>query len=520
MKYPIGIQTFSRIRENGYVYIDKTALIHQLVSRGSIYFLSRPRRFGKSLMISTLEAYYEGRKELFEGLAIAGLEKDWFQYPVFHIDFNGDNFAKEGVLEAAIEGYLGNWEDMYGKNPNYTTPGTRFIELLRRASEKTGRRAVVLVDEYDKPILDVLDTPLEEENRNTLKAFYSTFKGADKYLQFVMLTGVTKFSQVSVFSGFNQPKDISMDPRYESLCGITQEEMERYFHEPISELAEKDECTYEEMKERLKAQYDGYHFSENMLDIYNPFSILNAFDSLQIRDYWFASGTPTYLVRLLQHSNEQINELVGQYYDASLFADYKADVERPLPMIYQSGYLTIKDYDKYTHSYLLDFPNDEVRRGFLSLLASDYFKVQGVSVSSWLISSVRLLNAGKTAAFRNSLTAFLSGIPYDSHDSTKTPELTEKHFQYTFYLILRLIGVYCLRIEQTQSRGRVDCILETPQYIYIFEFKLDGSADEALRQIEEKGYAQPYLADKRKIVCIGVVFSSQTRTISEWKEVR
>ena len=423
---------------------------------------------------------------MFEGLAIAGLEKDWFQDPVFHIDFNGDNFAKEGVLEAAIEGYLGNWEDMYGKNPNYTTPGTRFIELLRRASEKTGRRAVVLVDEYDKPILDVLDTPLEEENRNTLKAFYSTFKGADKYLQFVMLTGVTKFSQVSVFSGFNQPKDISMDPRYESLCGITQEEMERYFHEPISELAEKDECTYEEMKERLKAQYDGYHFSENML----------------------------------QHSNEQINELVGQYYDASLFADYKADVERPLPMIYQSGYLTIKDYDKYTHSYLLDFPNDEVRRGFLSLLASDYFKVQGVSVSSWLISSVRLLNAGKTAAFRDSLTAFLSGIPYDSHDSTKTPELTEKHFQYTFYLILRLIGVYCLRIEQTQSRGRVDCILETPQYIYIFEFKLDGSADEALRQIEEKGYAQPYLADKRKIVCIGVVFSSQTRTISEWKEVR
>mgnify|MGYP000776183380 CR=1 FL=1 len=280
-----------------------------------------------------------GKKEMLYG--VLNKEKDWFQYPVFHIDFNGDNFAKEGVLEAAIEGYLGNWEDMYGKNPNYTTPGTRFIELLRRASEKTGRRAVVLVDEYDKPILDVLDTPLEEENRNTLKAFYSTFKGADKYLQFVMLTGVTKFSQVSVFSGFNQPKDISMDPRYESLCGITQEEMERYFHEPISELAEKDECTYEEMKERLKAQYDGYHFSENMLDIYNPFSILNAFDSLQIRDYWFASGTPTYLVRLLQHSNEQINELVGQYYDASLFADYKADVERPLPMIYQSGYLTI-----------------------------------------------------------------------------------------------------------------------------------------------------------------------------------
>lgn len=518
MKYPIGIQTFSRIREDGYVYVDKTALIHQLVSRGKIYFLSRPRRFGKSLMISTLEAYYEGRKELFEGLAIAGLEKDWFQYPIFHIDFNGDNFAKEGVLEDKIEGFIAQGERRYGKDPDLLTMGDRFGAVLKHASEKTGRRAVVLVDEYDKPILDVLDTPMEEKNRDTLKAFYSTFKGADKYLQFVILTGVTKFSQVSVFSGFNQPDDISMDPRYEALCGITKEEVEHYFHEPISELAEKEENTYQEMKERLRAQYDGYHFSENLLDIYNPFSILNAFNKLQIRDYWFASGTPTYLVRLLQHSNEQINELVGHYYDASLFADYKADVERPLPMIYQSGYLTIKDYDKYTHSYLLDFPNDEVRRGFLSLLASDYFKTQGVSVSNWLISSIRMLNAGKTDDFRDSLTAFLSSIPYDSHDSTKHPELTEKHFQYTFYLILRLIGVYCLRIEQTQSRGRVDCILETPQYVYIFEFKLDGTADEALRQIEEKGYAQPYLTDKRKIVRIGVVFSSQTRTISEWKE--
>lgn len=518
MKYPIGIQTFSRIRKGGYVYVDKTALIYQLVSKGSIYFLCRPRRFGKSLMISTLEAYYEGRKELFEGLAIAELEKDWFQYPVFHVDFNGDNFAKEGVLEDKIEGFIAKAERLYGKDPDLLTMGDRFEAVLKRASEKTGRGAVVLIDEYDKPILDVLDTPMEEQNRNTLKAFYSTFKGADKYLQFVMLTGVTKFSQVSVFSGFNQPKDISMDPRYEALCGITQEEMELYFKEPIAELAEKEGYTYEEMKKCLKAQYDGYHFSENMVDIYNPFSILNVFDSLQVRDYWFASGTPTYLVRLLQHSNEQINELAGKYYDASLFADYKADVERPLPMIYQSGYLTIKDYDKYTYSYLLDFPNDEVRRGFLSLLASDYFGTRGTSVSSWLITSVRMLNAGETAALRDSFTAFLSGIPYDSHDSTKNAELTEKHFQYTFYLILRLIGVYCLHIEQTQSQGRVDCILETPQYVYIFEFKLDGSADEALQQIEEKGYAKPYSADSRRVIRIGVVFSSQTRTVSEWKE--
>ena len=521
MKYPIGIQTFSRIRENGYVYIDKTALIHQLVSRGSIYFFSRPRRFGKSLMISTLEAYYEGRKELFEGLAIAGLEKDWFQYPVFHIDFNGDNFAKEGVLEAAIEGYLGNWEDMYGKNPNYTTPGTRFIELLRRASEKTGRRAVVLVDEYDKPILDVLDTPLEEENRNTLKAFYSTFKGADKYLQFVMLTGVTKFSQVSVFSGFNQPKDISMDPRYESLCGITQEEMERYFHEPISELAEKDECTYEEMKERLKAQYDGYHFSENMLDIYNPFSILNAFDSLQIRDYWFATGTPTYLIRLLQHSREQMNELTGKFYDPTMFIDYKADVEQPLPMIFQSGYLTIKEYNKKMGTYLLDFPNNEVRKGFLSVLAANYMKPKSKEVTSWITDAVMDLERGDTDAFRRSLTSFLASIPYDSHGSLKDIDITEKHFQYTFYLLLRLIGVYCTAIhcEDRQSYGRVDCTLEMEDYVYIFEFKMDGTAQEALEQIEKTGYAKPYLADKRKVICIGVNFSSVTRTVEDWEEV-
>jgi len=518
MKYPIGIQTFSQIREDGYVYVDKTDLIHQLVSRGKIYFFSRPRRFGKSLMLSTLEAYYEGRKELFEGLAIAGLEKDWLQYPVFHIDFNGDNFAKEGVLEDKIEGFIAQGERRYGKDPDLLTMGDRFEAVLKHASEKTGRRAVVLVDEYDKPILDVLDTPMEEKNRDTLKAFYSTFKGADKYLQFVILTGVTKFSQVSVFSGFNQPDDISMDPRYEALCGITKEEVEHYFHEPISELAEKEENTYQEMKERLRAQYDGYHFSENMLDIYNPFSILNAFNKLQIRDYWFASGTPTYLVRLLQHSNEQINELAGKYYDASLFADYKADVEQPLPMIYQSGYLTIKGYDKRRNRYLLDFPNNEVRKGFLSVIASNYLKPRHHEITSWVADAAIMLEDGNTTELRDSFTAFLSSIPYDSHDSTKSPELTEKHFQYTFYLILRLIGVYCLRIEQTQSHGRVDCILETPQYVYIFEFKLDGSADEALQQIEEKGYDKPYLTDKRKIVRIGVVFSSQTRTVSEWRE--
>ena len=533
MKYPIGIQSFDQIIEGGFVYVDKTALIYNLVKDGKIYFLSRPRRFGKSLLLSTLACYFQGRKELFDDLAIASLEKEWLSYPVFRVDFNGGNFAQPGELEKTIETYLAQWEKLYGKDSLETTTGDRFKGVLRRASEQAGRRAVVLIDEYDKPILDVLDTDssilnhegkkvlLEDWHREILKGFYSTFKGADEYLQFVLLTGVTKFSQVSVFSGFNQPKDISMSERYEALCGITQEELEGYFAEPIARLANKYKETTEAMIGRLKRQYDGYHFSTAMTDIYNPFSILNAFDNNHIRDYWFSTGTPTYLIRLLQHNNEQMNELTGKYYDPSMFVDYKADVEQPLPMIYQSGYLTIKQYDMLMDSYLLDFPNNEVRKGFLFLLSSSYLKPRHQDVTSWILEAAKWLRQGNTSDFRTSLTAFLASIPYDAHGSLKDLELTEKHFQYTFYLLLRLIGVYCLaiRCEDRQSFGRVDCTLEMEDYVYIFEFKLDGTAREALEQIEAKGYAKPYAGDKRKVVCIGVNFSSETRTVADWEEV-
>ena len=303
---------------------------------------------------------------------------------------------------------------------------------------------------------------LEDEHRNILKGFYSTFKAADADLRFVMLTSVTKFSQVSVFSGFNQPKDISMDKRYEALCGITQEELEEVFAEPIRQMAEEFKVDIEEMKRMLKLQYDGYHFSPAMKDIYNPFSLLNAFDMKMLRDYWFASGTPTYLIRLLNHSNEQMNELTGKYYKSQLFIDYKADVERPLPMIYQSGYLTIKDYRPMTETFLLDFPNNEVREGFLTLVASSYLKSRNDSFSSWLTDAVELLNVGEVEPFCESLTAFLASIPYDSHEALKDIKATEKHFQYTFYLLLRLIGVYCqaIKVEDRQSYGRVDCTLE------------------------------------------------------------
>ena len=521
MKYPIGIQSFEQIIEDGYVYIDKTDLVYKLTHEGKIYFLSRPRRFGKSLLVSTLKNYYLGHKELFKGLKIDSLEKDWNVHPVFHVDFNGSNFLEEGVLEKRLYAYVRDWERQYGlvSDDDSLDLGGRFMEVLRAAHEQTGLRAVVLIDEYDKPILDVLDTDygLEDRHRNVLKGFYSVFKGADSHLQFVLLTGVTKFSQVSVFSGFNQPKDISMDARYETLCGITQEELDSYFVEPVSAMAERSRCSFEEMKSLLKQKYDGYHFSDNMTDVYNPFSLLNALDSLRLQDYWFSSGTPTYLIRLLAHFKENMNELTGRYYSPEEFIDYKADVERPLPMIYQSGYLTIKDYDMEFNTFLLDFPNNEVKNGFLTALASSYLK-PSEETGGWIRDVVRTLRAGDTDRLCSLFTSFLSSIPYTMRRKEDERE-RERYFQYTFYLILRLISVYTVYVEKVQSQGRVDCVLETPQYVYIFEFKLDGTADDALRQIEEKGYANEYASDTRTLYKIGASFSSETGTIGDWKTV-
>ena len=526
MKYPIGIQDFESIINGGYVYVDKTALVYRLVTEGKIYFLSRPRRFGKSLLVSTLEAYFKGKKDMFNGLAIDSLEKEWAEYPVFHLSFGGENFLKHGALDTKLENIIGVWETEYGTDPNYTTLGNRFQYVLKAAHQKYGRRAVVLIDEYDKPLLDVLDTGmktsdghnellLEEHNRNVLKGFYSVFKEADKDLQFVLLTGVTKFSQVSVFSGFNQPEDISMSRDYEALCGITEEELYSYFAEPIAELAKVNDCTIDEMKQMLKKQYDGYHFGRRMTDIYNPFSILNACKSRNIDDYWFRSGTPSYLVRLLNHSQENMNELTNRYYTTQQFIDYKADVEKPLPMIYQSGYLTIKDYNLRRNTYLLDFPNDEVKNGFISVLANDYLKARK-DVNNWTQDVVDALEAGDLEQFRKLLTSFLADIPYTMRRK-ETERERERYFHYTFYLLLRIVSCYTVYTEKQQSEGRVDCIVETPNYIYIFEFKLDGTADEALAQIEEKGYARPYEADSRKLFKVGTVFSSETGTISDFK---
>ncbi len=529
MKYPIGIQSFDQIIEDGYVYVDKTALVYSLVKEGKIYFLSRPRRFGKSLLVSTLKNYFLGRQELFKGLAIDTLEKDWLEYPVFHVDFNGRDFTRAGALEDALGWYVAQWEKEWmverGESPRV---GDRFIQLLTQVHKRTGRRAVVLVDEYDKPILDVLDTNievvedgrqmlLEDRNRDVLKGFYSVFKAADEHLQFVFLTGVTKFSQVSVFSGFNQPKDISMDKRYESLCGITQNELDYYFAESMEEMAEVYHRDAEGMRQLLKGQYDGYHFGPRLVDVYNPFSLLNALDSMMIQDYWFRSGMPTYLIRLLNHTRENLDELTGRYYETPEFVDYKADVEKPLPMIYQSGYLTIKGYNMRRNTFLLDFPNNEVKNGFLTMVASDYLKPR-TSINNWVQDTVDALQDGDTEKFRRLLTSFLSDIPYTMRRKENERE-KERYFHYTFYLLMRLVSVYTVYTEKQQSDGRVDCVIEADDHVYIFEFKLDGTADEALRQIEEKGYALPYLKDNRHLHRVGVSFSSETGTVDDWKVV-
>ncbi len=526
MKYPIGIQSFDRIREDGYVYVDKTALLYELVSKGTIYFLSRPRRFGKSLLISTLENYFLGRRELFRGLAIDALEKEWAEYPVFHLDFNGKNFTSPMELKETVETFVSMQEEVYGKNPLANTYGDRLAYVFGKAHEKTGRRVVVLIDEYDKPLLDVMNTgipspvvggdiqTLEDYNREILKGFYSVFKLTDKHLQFVLLTGVTKFSQVSVFSGFNQPNDISCDSRFDALCGISKEELLSVFKDQIKELGEVNGMTEEETIEKLKRKYDGYHFSDGMIDVFNPFSILNCFSKNDFQNYWFSTGTPTYLMRLLADNNESINELAGKEYPAAEFVDYKATKQKPLPMIYQSGYLTIKGYNRRRDTYLLDFPNEEVRSGMVAVLSSDYFGDTS-SPSMWLNDVSDSLEAGDLEKFKLQLTGFLSNISYRFQRKQDAREC-ERHFQYTFYLILQLLGKYNTYVEKETSQGRIDCVLECPDYVYIFEFKLNSTAEVALKQIDDKGYAQPYAADKRKIYKVGISFSSETGTVNDF----
>lgn len=516
MRYPISIQTFETIRNGNYVYVDKTDLVYRLAQE-HVCFLSRPRRFGKSLLISTLDAYFSGRKELFQGLQMEKLEDKWDVYPIFRLDFANGNFSNPDELTLILEGKISYWEKLYGKDEVYKTLGARFQYVLEQAAAKTGKKVVVLIDEYDRPLLDVLGESQEAKNRNILKNFYGTFKAADASLRFVLLTGVTKFSQITVFSGFNQPNDISMDSRYDAICGITEAELHTVFAEPIKEMAHKLDYTVNEMKLELKRQYDGYHFSKDLIDVYNPFSIINAFDKMDIDNYWYQSGTPTYLAKLLEGHHVNMQKLTSRPYESQYFVDYRADAEDPLAMLYQSGYLTIKSYDKRYREYTLDYPNVEVRKGFVTLMANSYLKKDESETAHWIVSLDRMLRRGDLSELRDAFTAFLASIPYEANKDERAMNF-ETHFQYTFYIIFRLLSCYTTLIEKQNSKGRADIVVESDNDIYIFEFKLDGSAEEALQQIEDKQYALPYLDDARQIHKVGVNISSVSRTVDGWLE--
>lgn len=511
MKYPIGIQDFDKIINEGYTYVDKTELIYKLVHEGSYYFLSRPRRFGKSLLMSTLDAYFSGKRELFKNLAIEKLEEDWTAYPVLHLDLNTGKYNSKDSLTHALDDFLSRLEANYGTFHSEKTLELRFMGIIERIYHKTGKPVVILVDEYDKPLLQSINNKeLQEDFRATLKAFYSVLKTQDRYIRFALLTGVTKFGKVSVFSDLNNLIDISMDEGYDTLCGITEEEMHRYFEESIQKLAERYKISYEETCARLKKRYDGYHFVEYGTGVYNPFSLLSTFRASKFGSYWFETGTPTFLVQLLQRENFYLPDLTQQQVSADMLNCIDAMDRNPIPVIYQSGYLTIKDYDEEFKVYTLGFPNEEVEEGFANYLLPYYAHTGSEGAPMYVRNFVLALRNGRPEQFMKRMQVLFADTDY------KIVGNAELYFQNAFYIVTKLLGFYT-EVERTISDGRIDMIVKTKDYIYIFEFKYDQNADIALQQIENKGYAQPFVTDGRKIVKIGVNFSREHRCIDEWK---
>jgi len=510
-KLPIGIQSFEKLRSGGYLYVDKTAWVYQMANFSIPYFLSRPRRFGKSLLISTFEAYFQGKKELFEGLAISKMETKWEKYPVLHLDLNAKKYETPDDLVAILNQHLEQWESIYGDEKKERSSEERFAYVVCQAYEKTGKGVVVLVDEYDKPMLSAsLDEKLSDEYRKILKAFYGVLKSADRYLRFVFLTGVTKFAQVTVFSDLNQLADISLKPDYAALCGITKKELVEMFVPELEIMARKQNLDFDEVVADMTRQYDGYHFAIDTEGMFNPFSVLNALNFGDFDSYWFQTGTPTYLVDLLKSSDYDLRLLLeGVELKQSAFMEYRADVKNPIPMIYQSGYLTIKDYDKKVGLYTLGFPNDEVRYGFLEFLVPYYTAVSNDESGFHIAKFYHELESGEPEAFMERLKIFFAKIPYElSNDN-------ERHYQAIFYIVFTLLGQY-VEAEIRSARGRADAVVKTSKYIYVFEFKLNGSAEEALKQIDDKGYLIPYQLDKQKIIKVGVDFSKEKRNINHF----
>ena len=508
--YPIGIQNFEKIRKEGYLYVDKTALIHQMATTGSYYFLSRPRRFGKSLLVSTLEAYFQGKKELFEGLAMARLEKEWLEHPIFHIDLNARSYKGIPDLVSILNEHLEKWEAIYGDQKKDRYLEERFRYMIERAYERTGRKVVILVDEYDKPLLQTLhDEKLQEEMRSTLKPFYGVLKTMDGCIRFALLTGVTKFGKVSVFSDLNNLEDISMLRAYADICGISDAEIRGELTEDVQALADALGLDHEATLARLKENYDGYHFTSEATGVYNPFSLLNTFKNKQFGDYWFETGTPTYLVESLKRTKYNLYDMAHTETDASVLNSIDTASYNPIPVIYQSGYLTIKAYDPVFKVYTLGFPNREVEEGFVKYLLPFYTNVNAVKSSFEISRFVQSVERGDVDAFLERLQSFFADTPYELARDL------ELHYQNVLFIVFRLVGLYT-QVEYHTNRGRIDLVLKTDRYIYIMEFKLDGTADEALRQIEENGYAEPFAHDGRQVIKVGVNFSSSVRNIERW----
>ena len=508
--YPIGIQTFSEIREKNYLYIDKTEYVYRMTHFAKYVFLSRPRRFGKSLLASTLHSYFSGRKDLFQGLAMERLEKEWIEYPVLHFDMSTAKHVDKEQLLQELNLKLSEYEGVYGKGQEEINPNQRLMGLIKRAYEQTGRQVVVLIDEYDAPLLDVVH---EKENlgvlRNIMRNFYSPLKACDPYLKYVFLTGITKFSQLSIFSELNNIKNISMDEPYAAICGITEDEMLTQMKEDVERLAVKLEITPEEVLLKLKENYDGYHFTYPSPDIYNPFSLLNAFADGKFGSYWFGSGTPTYLIKMLEKFGVEPSEIGNNHAEVSAFDAPTETMTDIIPLLYQSGYITIKDYDESIDLYTLDIPNKEVRLGLMKSLLPNYVASktrETTTMVAYLSRDIR--NDDMDSALRR-LQTFLSTIPYC--DNTRY----EGHYQQMFYIIFSLLGSF-VDVEVRTPRGRVDVVLRTKTTLYVMELKLDKTAGEAMEQINLKNYPERFALCGLPVVKVAINFDSERGTIGEW----
>ena len=519
-KYPIGIQTFSEIIRGGYVYVDKSDLVWQLAHYAKFVFMSRPRRFGKSLLTSTLDSYFRGERELFEGLKIMELEQEWEQYPVIHIDLSvvkGQQNAQE--LRSRLMLLLDKFSDQFGSDPEAFSPGTKLDDLVRRAYKQTGKQVVVIIDEYDAPLLDVIhDESLLADVRRVMQEFYQPLKADERYIKFCFLTGITRLSQLNIFSTLNNLTNVTLLPKFAAICGITQEELCTQLSEDIKLLADSYDYTVEDMTEKLKVRYDGYHFSEKSPDIYNPYSLLSAFANKRVANYWFETGTPTFLIRLMRQFKFKIVDM-----DDIEATDYS--INRPteamttmIPLLYQTGYLTIKNYDRESEIYTLSIPNQEVRVGYADGLLPVYVGLEGEDVQAgFALKFWRALKQGDVDLAMREMQAYMAGIPYVEGFKQKLAEAAtaEGFYEYTLYLIFSMLNVY-VRTQVKCAGGRTDMVVWMPDTVYVFELKVNGTAEEALAQIDEKGYAIPYQTEDKRVVKVGVKFNADTRVPEEW----